>query len=117
MKVSENSSTAAPFTEALTVVPPNKLKLEDIAVVPNTNHVWLVSEAHSQLVQTNVFLSKDFGTPDLSSFDPETYSTSRLIRVDARTGSILEEAVLPEFSQWDGEYSWDARYEHIFTEQ
>lgn len=94
----------------ITVNPSQKLKLEDIAIVPDTNHVWLASEAHSHLVQTNVFLSKDFGAPDLSSFDPETYSTSRLIRVDVNTGTILEEMSLPEFAQWDQEYNWDARY-------
>lgn len=96
--------------DVITVNPSEKLKLEDIAIVPNTNHVWLASEAHSHLVQTNVFLSKDFGAPDLSSFDPETYSTSRLIRVDVNTGMILEEVPLPEFAQWDQEYNWDARY-------
>ena len=113
------TSGSVSFTtdKAITVNPPDKLKLEDIAAVPNTNigeeslerDMWLVSEANSHLAKTNIFLSKDFGVPDLSSFDPDTYSTSRLIRVDAKTGVILEEATLPDFSQWDQEYDWDGR--------
>jgi hypothetical protein len=103
--------------EAVTIDPSNALKLEDIAAVPNTNihldplerDVWLVSEANSHLIKTNVFLSKDFGAPDLSTFDSDTFSNSRLIRVDARTGVILEEVELPDFTQWDQDFNWDGK--------
>lgn len=90
------------------------LKLEDIAAVPTYDpllqDIWLVSEAHSRLMKTNIFLSKDFGAPDLSSFDPDTYSNSRLVRIDGISGGIIEEVALPNFTQWDGNYNWDGRY-------
>ena len=103
--------------EPVMVNPSESLKLEDIVAVPDTNlgldpldkDVWLVSEGNSHLVETNIFLSKDFGPPDLSSFDPNTYSNSRLIRVNARTGIILEEGNLPNYTQWDQDYNWDGK--------
>ena len=123
MKLNFTSGSVSFITnEAVTVNPSDTLKLEDIATVPNTafgntfesndpmeGDSWLVSEANSHLVKTNVFLSKDFGAPDMASFDRPTFSTSRLIRVDTRTGHILEEAALPDFSKWDKTYNWDAR--------
>ena len=104
------------------------LKIEDMALVPPSTDVtandsfangqwfhdltqqdaWLVSEANSRLVETNQFLSKDFGAPDLSSFDSETFTTSRLVRVDIATGEILEEADIPDFAQWDQSYDWES---------
>jgi hypothetical protein len=65
--------------------------------------VETLSEANSHLATTNKFFSKDFGAPDLSTFDPVTYETS-LVRVDGITGTIVEKASVPDFAQWDGTY-------------
>ena len=105
--------------KAVMVDPSTGLKLEDLALVPTDlvnsldpldRDVWLASEAHSNIAKTSKFLSKDFGTPDLSSFDRETFSHSRLIRVNAATGDILEEATLPAFTQWNLEYDWESTH-------
>lgn len=98
--------------ESTVVVKPHEgLKLEDIALAPPSlseePEFWLVSEANSNLVKTNQYFTKDFGTPDLSTFDPETFETSRLLRVN-RNGTIIEDVEVPDFSQWDGHYDWDA---------
>ena len=97
------------------VTPGKGLKIEDIAMASKTfgnnsneKQFWLVSEANSHLVKTTTFFSKDFGAPDLSTYDPETFVTSRLVRVDGNTGVIMEEAHIPEFAQWDQNYDWDA---------
>ncbi|GFH44718.1 hypothetical protein CTEN210_01192 [Chaetoceros tenuissimus] len=106
-------------SEPIVVNPSNGLKLEDIASIPlkeksdeffRSKDFWLVSEANSDIVKTNTFLSKNFGAPDLNSFDTETFVTSRLIRVDAMTGDILEEATIPDFAQWNMEYDWESTH-------
>jgi hypothetical protein len=94
------------------------LKLEDVAAYPEPalssastplqKDLWLASEGNSHLATTNVFFSKDYGPPDLNTFDPETYSPSRLLRVDAASGQVLEEATIPSFAQWDGHYDWES---------
>ena len=104
--------------QPVTVQPHHGLKLEDMALVPTTfsssrldpldRDVWLASESHSDLVRTSKFLSKDFGPPDLNSFNPDSLVDSRLVRVNAATGDILEEAILPDFTQWDMDYQWDS---------
>ena len=106
--------------------PSNGLKIEDNALIPNhanettfthgdqlfydlaQDDAWLVSEANSRLVKTNAFLSKGSRALDLSFFDPGTFSTSRLIRVDLSTGAVLEEAEVPHFAQWDQTYDWES---------
>lgn len=94
--------------------PMEGLKIEDIAMASKTfgndsneKEFWLVSEANSHLVKTSTFFSKDFGAPDLSTYDPDTFVTSRLVRVDGNTGVILEEAHIPDFAQWDQHHDWD----------
>ena len=94
------------------------LKFEDLAIAPESDindtsysgsrDIWLASESHSHLATTSKFLSKDFGPPDLSSFDRQTFAPSRLVRVDGATGEILEEATLPPYVYWDLEYDWQA---------
>ncbi len=97
----------------LTMINPGDgLKLEDldkIVMDKNSNETffWLASEANSDLIKTSKYLSKDFGSPDLSSFDPESFFTSRLVRVN-EDGRILEEAIVPDFAQWDLRYDWDS---------
>ena len=96
----------------------SSLKLEDAAAFPEPalsstsspleKDLWLASEGNSYLTSTNVFFSKDFGSPDLNTFDPDTYSVSRLFRVDAISGNILEDAIIPPFAQWDGHYDWES---------
>ncbi len=96
----------------------SSLKLEDAAAYPEPalssastpleKDLWLASEGNSHLASTNVFFSKDFGPPDLNTFDPETFSPSRLFRVDAASGEVLEEVNMPSFAQWDGHYDWES---------
>jgi hypothetical protein len=115
----ESSSVDFVGNGAVFVSPPEGLKVEDIAFVSAgtatlgqedtlSRDTWLVSEANSNLVKTHAFLSKDYGPPDLNSFDPETFATSRLLRVDSATGTVLEEASVPAFAQWNREYNWDS---------
>ena len=94
--------------------PGNGLKIEDIAKAPDSvekrsleKQFWLVSEANSHLVRTTTFFSKNFGPPDLSTYDPDTFVTSRLVRIDGNTGKILEEAHVPDFAQWNQDHNWD----------
>jgi len=120
MELDFNSGTITYInSEPVVVNPSNGLKLEDIASIPLTERsdeffkqkdFWLVSEANSDVVKTNTFLSKNFGAPDLNTFDTETFITSRLIRVDAMTGDILEEATIPDFAQWNMEYDWESTH-------
>jgi len=102
------------FVGVTFVEPPDGLKLEGIATrttagegASSNKEFWLVSETNSRLVKTAAFFSKDFGAPDLSTFDPETLAPSRLLKVDGRTGAILEEANIPDFASWDRNHSWD----------
>ena len=108
------------FNEPIVVQPKEFLKLEDLAIVPNdsdsvgnnTNlfgqNIWLASESHSHEVQTSRFFSRDFGPTDLTSFDRDTFSSSRLVRIDGATGEILEEAPLPAYVFWDTEFEWES---------
>ena len=97
------------------VSPSSGIKIEDLDQAPNSDasneskSIWLASESNSHQLKTFFYLSKDFGAPDLSSFDPNTFSTSRLMRVDAASGEILEEATVPDFAQWDMQYDWDCK--------
>ena len=109
----ENGTLDIQYDTSVEISSTNGLKLEDISLIPYpspTSNIdfWVVSEANSHLVKTNTFFGKDFSAPDLSTFDPSTYSVSRLIRVDGATGSIKEEASVPSFAQWDRSYYWDA---------
>lgn len=117
MNLDFESGSADFLEEVVTVQPSKGLKLEDIAFAPSHSlfssdpsslNFWLVSESNSDLPKTNKFLSKDFGAPDLSSFDPDTLTLSRLIRVNGGSGAILEEAKVPEFAHWDFEYDWES---------
>lgn len=116
MKLDFNASTVEfLFDEPVFIEPSDGLKIEDmdslpvqIGIDPLERDIWLVSEANSKLSTTNIFLSKDFGSPDLNTFDPDTFSTSRLIRVDSVTGVVYEEAVVPSFAQWDRTYDWES---------
>ena len=101
------------------VDPSTGLKIEYLAFVPTDlvnslepldRDVWLVSEAHSNISKTSKFLSKDFETSDLSSFDRETFSHSRLIRANAATADMLEQGTLPAFTQWKQEYNWESTH-------
>ena len=105
--------------KAAMVDPSTGLKIEGLSLVPTDlvnsldpldRDVSLASEAHSNIAKTSKFPSKDFGTPDLGSFDHETFSHSRLIRVNVATGDILEEATLPAFTQWNLEYDWESTH-------
>ena len=91
--------------EDLAIVPPGQMLFSGL-IDPVDKDVWLVSESHSHLAKTSKFLSKDFGPTDLSSFDRDTFFPSRLVRVNAATGDILEEAELPTL--WDLDYDWDS---------
>jgi hypothetical protein len=114
----EDASVQFILDEPIVVRPDTGLKLEGLAIVaedgfssfidPIDKDIWLASESHSHLAKTSKFLSKDFGPPDLSSFDRETFSSSRLVRVNGATGDILEEATLPPFVLWDLEYDWES---------
>ena len=105
------SSGSIDFLDGPIIINPSTgLKIEDIELAPQDDDrksFWIVSEGNSQIVNTVTFFSKDFGTPDLSSFDPGIYVSSRILRVDGVTGDILEEASIPSFAQWDKKYDWD----------
>lgn len=115
----EDASSSVRFIldKPVLVQPNYGLKLEGLAIVPENRFagfidpidkdIWLASESHSNLVTTSKFLSKDFGPPDLSSFDRDTFYSSRLVRVNGATGDILEEAILPPFLSWNLEYDWE----------
>ena len=97
--------------QPVVVQPYQDLKLEDMALVPASQSrldAWFASETHSNLVRTSAFFSKDFGLTDLSSYDPDSLTDSRLVRASATTGEIFEEAVLPDFVHWNMEYDWDS---------
>jgi len=112
----EDASIEFLTDEPIIVQPSTGLKLEGLAIVPNQTRsinpiekdIWLVSESHSYLAKTSKFLSKDYGPTDLTSFDPETFSSSRLVRVDGSSGEILEEVTLPSNVLWDLEYDWES---------
>lgn len=70
--------------------------------------IWVVSESHSNIAETLKFFSKDYGPPDLSSYDPNTYAPSRLLRVSSVTGEVLEEVHTPDNYYWDRKYNWDS---------
>jgi len=120
MKLDFNSGSIDFVLDAAIFVQPSTgLKLEDLALVPEDSFtrldpldrdVWLASESHSHHAKTSKFFSQDFGPPDLSSFDRDTFSTSRLIRVNAATGEILEHAKIPAFALWDMEYDWESTH-------
>mmetsp|Transcript_41428 Transcript_41428/g.42195 ORF Transcript_41428/g.42195 Transcript_41428/m.42195 type:complete len:304 (+) Transcript_41428:281-1192(+) len=102
--------------EPIVVQPKEYLKLEDLAIVSNhfittdllDQDIWLASESHSHEARTSIFFAKDFGPTDLTSFDRETFASSRLVRINGATGAILEEAPLPEYASWDMEYEWES---------
>jgi len=92
---------------AVQVQPGQGLKLEDIAAAGADGSFWVVSEANSHLVQTQQYLSKDFATaPDINTYDPATFAPSKLLRVRASDGAVLESAAVPSWVQWDGRHSW-----------
>lgn len=109
-------------TTPILVDPTDGLKLEDLDLAPlsqasesnettkSARDFWVVSEAHSDLVNTIQFFSKDFGAPDLSTYDPESFTTSRLVRIDGTSGAIVETAIVPDFAQWEPQvYDWDSK--------
>lgn len=82
------------------VTPGDGLKAEGITRVPCTDgsdfQFWLVSEANSNTAETNSYFSKNFGHPDLNTFEPNSVRNSRFIRVGSN-GTLLEEVAIPEF--------------------
>jgi len=84
------------------------LKLEDIAGPNPDGSFWVVSEANSHLRAVSQLVSKNLlAAPDLSTFDPDTFENSRLVRVRAEDGTVLEDVMLPDFVRWDARFSWD----------
>ena len=94
--------------------PGDGLKAEGILKIPSTCvdataddiEFWVVSEANSNVQLTNSYFSKNFGNPDINTYNPATFRNSRFIRVGS-DGTLNEEIALPEFMLWDGQYYYD----------
>lgn len=99
----------------VTLKPGTGLKLEGITLNPDGSF-WVCSEANSDYVPTQALLSGEF-IPNLNTIDIPTVSDSRLLRVSAQDGAILEEVSSQPYTKWDRIYSWesgDCKGERIF---